>query len=100
MVLVIQETGLRIGELLQLPIYCLKQDSKGDWFIQYMNWKMAKEDSKPISRELAKVIQEQQEYIKKYLPDYSYLFSGRKLGNHGNFVPQAKVMNPKSFIGF
>lgn len=40
MVLVLQETGLRIGELLQLPINCLKFDAKKDAYIQYTNWKM------------------------------------------------------------
>jgi len=44
MVLVIQECGLRIGELLLLPINCLKQDSKGNYFIQFMRWKMKQED--------------------------------------------------------
>ena len=103
MVLVIQETGLRVGELLQLSIDCLKQDSKGDWFIQYMNWKMTKEDTKPISLELAKVIQEQQQYIKYNLPGYSYLFSARNSGGKGGnitFVPKAKVMSLASFTGF
>lgn len=100
MVLVIQETGLRVSELLQLSINCLKQDTKGDWFIQYMNWKMTKEDTKPISQELAKVIQEQQEYIQQHLPNYSYLFCGRKPGSHSNFFPNPKVMHPKSFIRF
>lgn len=56
MVLVIQECGLRIGELCQLPINCLKQDAKGDWYIQFMRWKMKSETTTPISLELAKVI--------------------------------------------
>jgi len=30
MVLVIQECGLRVGELCQLPLNCLKQDAKED----------------------------------------------------------------------
>ena len=101
MILVIQETGLRAGELLQLSIGCLKQDTKGDWFIQYMNWKMNKEDIKPISQELAKVIQEQQQYIKHNLPKYSYLFCGREASNIGNtFTPKPKVMRLASFTGF
>jgi integrase/recombinase XerD len=36
MVLVIQETGLRVSELLQLPINCLRQDTNGDWFIRHL----------------------------------------------------------------
>lgn len=101
MVLVIQETGLRAGELLQLSIDCLKQDTKGDWFIQYMNWKMNKEDTKPISQELAKVIQKQQQYIKHNLPEYSYLFCGRQSTDIGNkFTPKPKVMRLESFTAF
>jgi integrase/recombinase XerD len=103
MVLVIQETGLRSSELLQLPFDCLKQDTQGDWFIQYMNWKMTKEDTKPISQELAKVIQEQQEFIKQHLSNYQYLFCARKRGKNTGykvFTPEPKVMNKKSFITF
>ena len=104
MVLVIQETGLRVGELLQLPLHCLKFDFKGEPYIQYMNWKMMKENTKPISEELAKVIQEQQQYIKKNLDEsFSYLFSARKLGKYRDknpFHPQPKVMNSQSFINF
>ena len=43
MVLVIQECGLRIGELCSLRFDCLKQDSKGNYYIQYDMWKMKKE---------------------------------------------------------
>ena len=101
MILVIQETGLRAGELLQLSIDCLKQDTKGDWLIQYMNWKMNKEDTKPISQQLAKVIQEQQQYIKHNLPEYSYLFCGRETSDIGKkFTPKPKVMRLASFTGF
>jgi integrase/recombinase XerD len=98
MVLVIQETGLRISELTQIPFNCLRQDSKGDWFIQYTNWKMTKEDTKPISIELAKVIQEQQEYIRSNLPEFNYLFCARK--NTSKFIPKPNVMSGKSFIKF
>ncbi|MGK7897415.1 MAG: tyrosine-type recombinase/integrase [Xenococcus sp. (in: cyanobacteria)] len=98
MVLVIQETGLRVSELLQMPVDCLKQDTKGDWFIQYTNWKMTKEDTKPISTELAEAIQEQQQYIKDNLPEFKYLFCARKATP--KFIPKPKVMSGKSFIKF
>jgi integrase/recombinase XerD len=104
MVLVLQETGLRIGELLQLPMNCLKFDAKGEAYIQYMNWKMSKEDTKPISLELAKTIIEQQNYIKQYLyQDFEYLFCARQTGKHRDsnpFHPKAKVMNDNTFINF
>jgi integrase len=99
MVLVIQECGLRIGELCLLKINCLKQDSKGDWFIQFMRYKMKNEDTIPISLELAKVIQEQQNYIQELFGHtYTYLFCGRNPG--GGFNPVPRVIRPESFINF
>lgn len=104
MVLVLQETGLRIGELLQLPTNCLKFDTKGDAYIQYMNWKMSKEDTKPISLELAKVIQEQQKYIQEHLePSFKYLFCGRSSGKYHDknpFHPKTEAMTNKAFAFF
>lgn len=103
MVLVLQETGLRIGELLQLSMNCLMFDSEENAYIKYMNWKMNKEDNKPISLELAKAIQEQQQYIQYHLgSSFNYLFSARKTGGHycknNSFYPKPKIMYIKSFI--
>lgn len=97
MVLVIQECGLRIGELCLLPLDCLKQDSKGGWFIQFMRWKMKFETTLPVSIELAQVIKQQQVYIQEYLgKGYQFLFCGREA--KGEFVPASKVMTEKSFV--
>lgn len=99
MILVIQECGLRIGELCQLSLNCLKQDGKGGWFIQFMRWKMKQETTLPISIELSRVIQEQQAYIREHFgEDYQYLFCARQAGR--KFIPQPRVMNDQSFIGF
>ncbi|WP_051470272.1 tyrosine-type recombinase/integrase [Fischerella sp. PCC 9605] len=101
MVLVIQECGLRVGELCQLPIDCLKQDAKGSWFIQFMRWKMNKEDTIPISVELAQVIQEQQQYIRDKLGEqYNYLFCGRLGGSCKEFIPKPNVMLDEAFVGY
>jgi integrase len=98
MVLVMQECGLRIGELCQLPFGCLKQDAKGRCFIQFMRWKMKKETNLPISIELAKVIKEQQQYIRENLDEeYLYLFCGRSGGNNKIFIPVSKVITIPSF---
>jgi integrase/recombinase XerD len=100
MVLVIQECGLRIGELCNLPLNCLKQDTKGGWFIQFMRWKMNTETTLPISIELSKVIQEQQQYIHDNFGEaYKYLFCGATSGNK-RFIPKPKVMSNESFIGY
>lgn len=104
MVLVLQETGLRVGELLHLQINCLKHNPGGHPFIQYMNWKMTKEEIKPISFELAKVVCEQQQYIRHYLgEEFEYLFSARKTGKYrdnNSFHPTPRPMYDSTFIGF
>jgi integrase/recombinase XerD len=101
MLLVIQGCGLRIGELCQLPFDCLKEDSKGNWFIQFMRWKMKFETTLPISIELAEVIKEQQKYIQEHLDkSYQYLFCGNKKGEGDNFIPVAKVIEDRSFISY
>lgn len=104
MTLVLQECGLRIGELCQLPFNCLKKDGEQEWSLQFIRWKMLEETKLPISQELAAVIEEQQQYIRENLSeDYEYLFCGRKHGTlayKGIFVPASKLMSTDSFAGF
>lgn len=89
MFLIIQECGLRVGELCQLPLNCLRHDGNNQWRLQFMQWKMKKEHTIPISVELAKVIQEQQDYIRQYLPDnFEYLFCRFAKGGTQKPVPQ------------
>ena len=99
MVLIDMECGFRIGELLRLKLDCLKSNGKGEWYIQYQMYKMNKEHTKPISNELAQVIQEQQAYIKQVFDDkFDYLFCGRAKFKHEKFVPEPKLMTSASFI--
>lgn len=104
MVLVIQETGLRVGELLSLSLNCLQQSGEGGHFIQYSSWKMKKDDTKPISNELVQVIKEQQAYINMHLDGYEYLFCSRKnegrKANHLTFTPTPRVMQDLRFTTF
>ena len=67
MTLVIIECGMRISELLHLKQDCLLQDKAGDWFLRYYQFKMKKEITVPISRELVRVIQEQCRYVQEHL---------------------------------
>lgn len=99
MVLVNIECGFRIGELTRLKIDCLKSNSKGGWYIQYQMYKMNKEYTKPISNELAKVIQEQQSFIKQLFgTDFPYLFCGRARGWHDNlFIGEKQIMSAQAF---
>lgn len=107
MVLIIQECGLRVGELCQLPINCLKQDTREGWYIQFMRWKMGKETTLPISSELAAVIIEQQNYIRENLDrSFDYLFCAKYPPrfninpNKKDFLPKPTVMYHKSFVRF
>jgi integrase/recombinase XerD len=103
-VLVLQECGLRIGELLGLPIDCLKSHD-GNFYIQFMRGKSLKETILPISKELAAVIQEQQIYINSQLrsDNFNYLFCGKhKEPPHRShcFRAKPKVMYDKTFIDY
>ncbi|WP_373530423.1 tyrosine-type recombinase/integrase [Nostoc sp.] len=99
MVLVIQECGMRISELCRLKFDCLRQDSAGDWWLNYYQFKMKKDHTITVSRELAGVIQEQQNYIRNNLDSgFEYLVSGRNMAKH--FMPLNKPMNPSAFTDY
>jgi len=102
MVLVIQECGLRVSELIGLNFDCLQQDSKGGWFLKFIRWKMKKEDIIPISHELAGVIKAQQNFIRTSLEeDYVYLFCASscyfKNQEVVEFSPQPKLILAQVF---
>lgn len=79
MVLVIQECGMRISELCELPVDCLRQDADGDWFLKYYQGKTKKEHIIPIGQEIANVLLEQQDAVKKTRGNNGqYLFPGKK----------------------
>lgn len=65
MILVLQECGRRLGELCAMPYDCLVQDASGDWFLHYRQYKMKKDHSIPVSREVVAVIQEQQKEVQQ-----------------------------------
>ena len=99
MVLVIQDAGMRVGELCRLKFDCLRQDSAGDWWLTYYQFKMKKDHTITISRELAGVIQEQQNYIKNTLDSgFEYLFCGRNMAKR--FMPLNKPMSPDAFTDY
>lgn len=86
--------GMRISELILCPLDCIKQDTRGDWCITFWRKKSKEDHVLPISREIAKVIQEQQQYIRQHLGNsFNYLFCGRAMGNlDGIFKPVANLM--------
>jgi integrase/recombinase XerD len=97
MVIVIRGTGLRIGELLNLPLDCLRQRDK-QWRLRFLTEKYRTTDELPICEELVVVIKEQQEYIRYHFADsYDRLFgSNNPNGNH-IYRPAARVMASDTF---
>ena len=96
MVLLLQEAGMRVSELCRLKFDCIAQDKKGDWWLTYYQFKLKKEHNIPLSKEIAEVVKEQQEYIRKELkPEFPYLFCARKRGNNSSdlFIPAPKPMS-------
>lgn len=90
MVVVIRGTGLRIGELLNLPLDCLRQRGK-QWRLRFLTEKYQTEDELPICPELVVVIQEQQEYTRHHFGNsYDKLF-GSNDGSH-YYKPAPRVM--------
>jgi integrase/recombinase XerD len=97
MVLIIRGTGLRIGELLNLPLDCLRQrDSQ--WRLRFLTEKYLTVDELPICEELVVVIREQQKYIRQHFGDsYDKLCnSNSSRGNH-DYKPAPRVMQASSF---
>lgn len=97
MVLVIRGTGLRIGELLNLPLDCLRKRGK-QWRLRFLTEKYLVEDELPICEELVVVIKEQQKYInKQFDKKYKNLFSSHEIRNNGKYVPKPRVMAGATF---
>ena len=84
---------MRISELLHLKQDCLLQDKEGDWFLRYYQFKMKKEITIPVSREIVRVVQEQIRYIHEHLgKSYEYLFCGNKAREWRAFTPTPRPM--------
>lgn len=80
MVLILQECGIRISELLQLPLDCLTQDSRGTFYLRFMQGKMKREHTIPVSQEIARVVQEQQQVVRATGRSTTLLFRVRRAG--------------------
>jgi integrase/recombinase XerD len=97
MVIVIRATGLRLGELLNLSLSCLRQrDSQ--WRLRFLTEKYFVEDEIPICSELVAIIQEQQNFIKgNFDNQYDRLFCTNHSGSWSSYRPVPKVMYTSTF---
>ena len=74
LLLILQETGMRINEVIKLPYSCIFQDKDGDYFLKYFQSKMNKDHIIPISSQLALTIKEQQQIITQEWKNHELLF--------------------------
>jgi integrase/recombinase XerD len=86
-ILILQECGMRLSELLALPLDCLTQDARGTFFLRFMQGKMKREHTIPVSQEIARVIQEQQQIVRDSQPSSAFLFPN----------PRGKVFKQSTF---
>lgn len=100
MVLIIRSIELRIGELLNLPLDCLRQ--RGDqWRLRFETEKNRTIDELPIVEELVAIIKEQQLYAKEQFGNTcNILFHAHKPGANIIYRPNPKVMKGDSFNGW
>lgn len=80
MVFILQECGMRISELLQLPLDCLTQDARGTFYLRFLQGKMKREHTIPISQEIARIVQEQQLGVRSARRSTTLLFPSPKGG--------------------
>jgi integrase len=80
MILILQECGMRISELLQLPLDCVTQDARGTFYLRFVQGKMKREHTIPVSQEIARLIQEQQQVVRATERSTALLFPNAKGG--------------------
>ena len=80
MVLILEECGMRISELLELRADCLTQDARGVPYLRYMQGKVRRENTIPVSREIARLVQEQQAELRARGKPSKLLFPNSKGG--------------------
>lgn len=76
--LVLQNTGLRIGEVLRLPINCLKYDNDGTPCLSVYMYKTERYNNIPIDEHIHQLIIREIKRTKKQFPDAEYVFVDEK----------------------
>jgi integrase/recombinase XerD len=84
MILIMIAAPLRVSEVCGMRQDCIRQDSEGDWWLHFWDYKLSKEHNPiPIQKEVAEMIQKQQKFVKeKFGEKYEYLFCSRSGGRH------------------
>ncbi len=77
LIVILLETGRRIGEICSLPFSCIEQDKDGDWFLRIIDKKIKRNYLIPISPECLASIQQQQIEVKNSCEELPYLFPAR-----------------------
>ena len=98
MILIIRGTGLRIGELLNLPLDCLRQREK-QWRLRFLTEKYQTVDELPICEELMVIIKEQQKYVREHFGDgYENLWNSNDgTGSKPKYKPAPRIMTSWTF---
>lgn len=93
MIQVLQETGVRINELLKLSFTCIFQDKDGDYFLKYFQSKMNKDHVIPISNQLSLTIKEQQQAVTNEWGCHDLLFPMPQHIQHQNKIIRKRKTN-------
>ena len=72
-ILILHHCGMRIGEILRLPIDCLKYDREQAYIDTYM-YKTEKYVKMPVNKAIETIIQKEIAYVKRTYPDSLFVF--------------------------
>jgi integrase len=92
---------MRISELLQLPLDCLTQDARGTFYLQFLQGKMKREHTIPVSQEIARVVQEQQQAVRGSGQSTTLLFPSPKRGGvikQQSFAHRINRLSPRKAL--
>jgi integrase len=86
-------TAARVSDVCQINIDCLVEEN-GKWYIRFYQQKVARWHQIPADREIRRVVEEQQNWIKQVLGnDYAYLFCHFRVISK-RFYPDFPNMKP------
>ena len=75
MVVVLENIGMRVNELCQLRIGCVKKDLEGDYFLEYYQSKTDHISRIPIAKSVADIIIQQENEVLERYSNAKYIFT-------------------------